>query len=138
MFKRIFLVPLIIFFSGSSSSSRAALWSRVHVLQWFNGDDITFWCYDWIEKEVRFGFYFLYVTPPCPCTLDQAQIDIGRFSPHPLCNIDISSPSNCIHKPGAMHCVRANTPRYFVLNIKGKSKLASILFLKVKIKSVKN
>ncbi|XP_030835519.1 sushi domain-containing protein 2-like [Strongylocentrotus purpuratus] len=91
-------------------SSRAALWSRVHVLQWFNGDDVTFWCHDWIGKEVRSEFYFLYVTPPCPCTLDQAQIDIGRFSPHPLCDIDISSPSNCIHKPGAMHCVRANTP----------------------------
>ena len=58
---------------------------------------------------------FLSVTHPCPCTLEQAQIDIGRFSPHPLCDIDILSPSNCIHKPGAIHCVRADTPRYFIL-----------------------
>ncbi|XP_030838223.1 sushi domain-containing protein 2-like, partial [Strongylocentrotus purpuratus] len=92
------------------NSNRAAIWSKVHVLQWHNGDDVTNWCNDWIRKEVLSDISFLSVTHPCPCTLDQAQIDIGRFSPHPLCDIGISSPSNCIHKPGAIHCVRADTP----------------------------
>ncbi|XP_030835520.1 sushi domain-containing protein 2-like [Strongylocentrotus purpuratus] len=94
----------------AEDSTHAALWSKVHVLQWHNGDDVTFWCNDWIGKEIRSDLSFLSVTHPCPCTLDQAQIDIGRFSPHPLCDIDILSPSNCIHKPGAIHCVRADTP----------------------------
>eukprot|EP00057_Strongylocentrotus_purpuratus_P021692 XP_011676166.1 PREDICTED: sushi domain-containing protein 2-like [Strongylocentrotus purpuratus] len=92
------------------NSNRAALWSKVHVLQWHNGDDVINWCNDWTEREFWSIFSFLSVTHPCPCTLDQAQIDIGRFSPHPLCDIGISSPSNCIHKPGALHCVQANTP----------------------------
>ncbi|XP_030834984.1 sushi domain-containing protein 2-like [Strongylocentrotus purpuratus] len=92
------------------NSNRAALWSKVHVLQWHNGDDVINWCNDWIGEEVWSDTSFLSVTHPCPCTLDQAQIDIGRFSPHPLCDIGISSPSNCIHKPGAIHCVRADTP----------------------------
>ncbi|XP_030834998.1 sushi domain-containing protein 2-like [Strongylocentrotus purpuratus] len=91
-------------------SNRAALWSKVHVLQWHNGDDVTNWCNDWIGIELLSDISFLSVTHSCPCTLDQAQIDIGRFSPHPLCDVGISSPSNCIHKPGAIHCVRADTP----------------------------
>eukprot|EP00057_Strongylocentrotus_purpuratus_P021270 XP_011675744.1 PREDICTED: alpha-tectorin-like [Strongylocentrotus purpuratus] len=77
---------------------------------WHNGNDVTNWCNDWIEKELLSDISFLSVTHSCPCTLDQAQIDIGRFSPHPLCDVGISSPSNCIHKPGAIHCVRADTP----------------------------
>eukprot|EP00057_Strongylocentrotus_purpuratus_P029925 XP_780234.3 PREDICTED: sushi domain-containing protein 2 [Strongylocentrotus purpuratus] len=93
-----------------TNSSQAALWSKVHVLQWYKGYDTEDWCQDWWDVEVENDDSFLDVTPPCPCTFDQAQLDIGRFSPHPECDVDISSPSNCIHKPGAMHCVRANTP----------------------------
>ncbi|XP_041485569.1 LOW QUALITY PROTEIN: sushi domain-containing protein 2-like [Lytechinus variegatus] len=90
--------------------TRSVLWSKVHVLQWYNGHNVSTWCPGWIAEEALSDRSFLSNTPECPCTLAQAEIDIGRFSPHPECDIDISSPSNCIHKHGAFHCVRADTP----------------------------
>ncbi|XP_063969190.1 protein mesh-like [Lytechinus pictus] len=91
--------------------TRAVLWSKVHVLQWYNGENVPNWCSGWIGENGLSDNSFLTNRPECPCTLDQAEVDRGRFSPHPECDIDISSPSNCIHKPGAIHCVRADIPR---------------------------
>nr|XP_054773489.1 sushi domain-containing protein 2-like [Lytechinus pictus] len=95
--------------NGNSINDRAAIWSEVHVLWWLNGDEL-FSCLRWTAAEFLAGLFFQSVTPSCPCTLDQARVDVGRFSPDPLCDISVWSPSNCISKPGAIHCVRADMP----------------------------
>ncbi|XP_041485881.1 sushi domain-containing protein 2-like isoform X2 [Lytechinus variegatus] len=95
--------------NGNSANGRAAIWSEVHVLWWLNGDEL-FSCLRWTAAEILAGLFFQSVTPSCPCTLDQARVDVGRFSPDPLCDISVWSPSNCISKPGAIHCVRADMP----------------------------
>ncbi|XP_054773314.2 sushi domain-containing protein 2-like [Lytechinus pictus] len=103
-------VGVIGIIDSATNYSRAILWSKVHVLQWMNGFDTKKWCRNWLDIEVENDDTFLNATPPCPCTFDQAQLDIGRFSPHPECDVDSTEPNNCIHKPQAMHCVRANLP----------------------------
>lgn len=46
--------------------------------------------------------------PLCPCTLEQAVLDLGRFRPDRECDKD-SNPS-CLRHSGAIHCVVSGTP----------------------------
>ncbi|XP_013409259.1 protein mesh-like isoform X1 [Lingula anatina] len=43
--------------------------------------------------------------PPCPCTLQQALRDRGRYGPDPTCYQGSSYAYNCELNPGAEHCV---------------------------------
>lgn len=45
---------------------------------------------------------------PCPCTLDQALADFGRFQPDAGCNLFAGS--KCTYHKQAKHCVRAVVP----------------------------
>ncbi|GFR68620.1 sushi domain-containing protein 2-like [Elysia marginata] len=45
---------------------------------------------------------------PCPCTLDQALADFGRFQPDAGCNLFAGS--KCTYHKKAIHCVRAVVP----------------------------
>ncbi|KAK3758329.1 hypothetical protein RRG08_004150 [Elysia crispata] len=45
---------------------------------------------------------------PCPCTLDQALADFGRFQPDAGCNLFTGS--KCTYHKKAKHCVRAVVP----------------------------
>lgn len=45
----------------------------------------------------------LVVTVPCPCTLDQALLDVGRFTALPDC--DMFGDHRCHYTQGAQHCV---------------------------------
>ncbi|XP_038073405.1 sushi domain-containing protein 2-like [Patiria miniata] len=86
------------------------MWSDIHNLHWlYPVPDPSAWCDGWAE-EARSDLDFLEVTEPCPCTLTQALVDVGRFSEHPLCY----SPESCeMSKPGAVYCVRADTVSEF-------------------------
>ncbi|ETN77109.1 AMOP domain protein [Necator americanus] len=47
------------------------------------------------------------ITVPCPCTLDQALLDIGRFTALPDC--DAFGDHRCHYTQGAQHCVLSAT-----------------------------
>ncbi|XP_077869987.1 sushi domain-containing protein 2-like [Saccoglossus kowalevskii] len=94
---------------NSDDTKFRALWSEIHELSWAYGIDSEEWCYDWHKREGN-------VLPspddtvPCPCTLQQALADIGRYSPHPRCQTRSGTHDNCVDMPGAVHCIRANVP----------------------------
>lgn len=68
-----------------------ALWSNEHALAWHLGSDFradpVAWartqCLNWETLEGRLP-NFLEELPDCPCTLDQARADSGRFHVSPL------------------------------------------------------
>ncbi|XP_072026993.1 uncharacterized protein [Amphiura filiformis] len=91
----------------------AALWSDVHSLDWISPRS-SVWCTshlsgNWISIETNLGgSTFLTNTPACPCDLNQALVDFGRFHPHPKCNM---ADNNCAGLyADAVHCVRATMP----------------------------
>ncbi|KAM6155565.1 sushi domain-containing protein 2 [Rhynchocyon petersi] len=89
-----------------------ALWSNEHALAWHLGDDFradpVAWahtqCLAWEELEDQLPD-FLGELPDCPCTLEQARADSGRFFTDYGC--DIEQGSVCTYHPGAVHCVRS-------------------------------
>ncbi|XP_069107045.1 protein mesh-like [Argopecten irradians] len=47
----------------------------------------------------------------CPCSFDQARIDVIRFHPDPVCQQSSTrSNANCLYHPRARQCFRLNTP----------------------------
>eukprot|EP00058_Branchiostoma_floridae_P018259 XP_002603748.1 hypothetical protein BRAFLDRAFT_97609 [Branchiostoma floridae] len=89
-----------------------ALWSNVHALAWqfeelFYQDPVT-WstqrCMAWREAEKDLP-NFVPDMPPCPCTLQQALVDTGRFQLDTGCALSLGS--TCTYHPGAVHCVRS-------------------------------
>lgn len=64
-------------------------------------------CENWIRTD-RFLRNFAAEIPLCPCTLEHAVHDKGRFMPDIDCDRD-SNPS-CLHHKGAIHCVRTGQP----------------------------
>ncbi|OCU02148.1 hypothetical protein XELAEV_18007909mg [Xenopus laevis] len=90
-----------------------AIWSPVHALAWhleesFRNDSAA-WandkCISWRDAEMNALPNFLKETPDCPCTLDQARADTGRY--HTDYGCDIEKGSVCTYHPGAVHCVRS-------------------------------
>lgn len=96
-----------------------ALWSNEHALAWHLGNDFqadpVAWardqCLNWERLEDTLP-NFLEEVPDCPCTLDQARADSGRF--HTDYGCDIEHGSVCTYHPEAVHCVRSvqASPRY--------------------------
>ncbi|EDV90809.1 protein mesh isoform X2 [Drosophila grimshawi] len=92
------------------------LWSRPIPLAWYMAPQ---WeqkhgkrwpralCDNWIRAD-RFLRNFAADLPLCPCTLEQAVLDLGRFRPDRECDKD-SNPS-CLRQRGAIHCVVSGTP----------------------------
>ncbi|XP_075034646.1 sushi domain-containing protein 2 isoform X2 [Mixophyes fleayi] len=89
-----------------------AIWSPVHALAWHLSEsfrnDHTGWatnkCVDWRNAEKDLPD-FLTETADCPCTLEQARADTGRY--HTDYGCDIEKGSVCTYHPGAVHCVRS-------------------------------
>ncbi|XP_008067298.1 sushi domain-containing protein 2 [Carlito syrichta] len=96
-----------------------ALWTNDHALAWHLGDDFRAdpmgWastqCQAWEDLENQLP-KFLDELPDCPCTLEQARADSGRF--HTDYGCDMEQGSVCTYHPGAIHCVRSvqASPRY--------------------------
>lgn len=92
------------------------IWSRPIPLGWYFAPQWKLhygrnWseqlCSDWIQYD-RSLRNFIDELPKCPCTLEQAQADKGRYLPDPDCDFD-SNP-RCLFHPGAIHCVRSALP----------------------------
>lgn len=68
---------------------------------------------------VNFIRIFLFQIPQCPCVLEQALADKGRYLPDYDCDL-VANPS-CFYNKGARHCVRTGAPRLVLY-----SRIASI------------
>lgn len=64
-------------------------------------------CRKWFNREVD-NEYFATTLFRCPCTLEQAELDKGRFAPDEQCNV-IDRKCDSRFK-GAQHCVRTARP----------------------------
>ncbi|KAJ8297967.1 hypothetical protein KUTeg_024498 [Tegillarca granosa] len=71
-------------------------WPHSKCVNWYNVDkqDMT-----WMDNLLS-----------CPCRLEQAIVDIGRFQPDVGCNMFDPIPDMCHYHIGAVHCVRAVQP----------------------------
>ncbi|XP_070554193.1 sushi domain-containing protein 2-like isoform X2 [Ptychodera flava] len=87
-----------------------SLWSDIHSLKWKFKVDARDFCKDWASTDEERDQTFLDDLEPCPCTLQQARVDTGRFTAHPTCNEALSNEDNCERRTLALHCVRANEP----------------------------
>ncbi|XP_077868996.1 sushi domain-containing protein 2-like [Saccoglossus kowalevskii] len=96
--------------NSSLSGYPRSLWSDIHNLQWkYEAESVQF-CREWLSSPNEQDTSFLDDLLPCPCTRQQARVDIGRYEPHPRCNDDSSDIINCHLKPAAVHCIRVNEP----------------------------
>jgi sushi domain-containing protein 2 len=77
-------------------------WERRHGLNWPRA-----LCDNWLRMD-RFLRNFAHEVPVCPCTLDQALTDKGRYMPDFDCDRDANP--TCMHHRGGIHCVRSGTP----------------------------
>lgn len=84
--------------------------------------DTKRFCYNWIRQENKLNVSD--DVPPCPCTLQQAKMDIVRYQPDPDCNslVDNKDPDlNCLYRANARHCIRLSKPGYVsICNLKKK------------------
>ncbi|XP_038054969.1 sushi domain-containing protein 2-like [Patiria miniata] len=68
--------------------------------------DSNQWCRSWGSAETPLDLSGDNL-PACPCTLRQAQADVGAFEPYPWCNQGASGDEKCPYRTSVVHCVRA-------------------------------
>ncbi|XP_061188230.1 sushi domain-containing protein 2-like [Saccostrea echinata] len=73
---------------------------KVHGPQWLHEK-----CMNWYKKEVK-DMQWIEALDPCPCSLQQALLDMGRWQTDLSCNMFSKTPTCAFHK-GAVHCVRS-------------------------------
>lgn len=66
-------------------------------------------CQSWYDKDVMITSW-LNSVPACPCYLQQALVDIGRWQKDFECNIFSESANNCKFHSEAVHCARSVQP----------------------------
>jgi hypothetical protein len=77
-------------------------WERRHGLNWPRA-----LCENWLMTD-RFLRNFAHQIPICPCVLEHALLDKGRFMPDFDCDKDANP--TCMHHRGGIHCVRSGQP----------------------------
>ena len=93
------------------------VWSRPIPLAWyFGGQWERKWGTNWAKQlcdvwltDDRYLKNFASELPQCPCTLEQALADRGRFMPDFDCDKD-ANPKCYFHRQ-AVHCVKTGSPR---------------------------
>ncbi|XP_061188229.1 sushi domain-containing protein 2-like [Saccostrea echinata] len=66
-------------------------------------------CQAWYQKDIKDRSWLNFI-PACPCNLQQALADIGRWYKDHGCNLFSKSPLNCALHSAAVHCVRSVQP----------------------------
>lgn len=93
------------------------LWSRPIPLSWYfkpqwENEYGEKWsehlCNRWLIHDRQLK-NFTADLPTCPCSLEHALTDKGRFSPDPGCNKDANP--DCPYNKGAVHCVISGVPK---------------------------
>ncbi|CAB3241492.1 unnamed protein product [Arctia plantaginis] len=80
----------------------APQWERLHGTRWPNA-----MCNNWLRTD-RFLRNFAAQVWVCPCTLEHALLDKGRFMPDVNCDRDTNP--TCRYHWGGIHCVKSATP----------------------------
>nr|H9JIQ1.1 RecName: Full=Protein mesh; Flags: Precursor [Bombyx mori] len=80
----------------------APQWERLHGQRWSNS-----MCNNWLRTD-RFLKNFAAQVWVCPCTLEHALLDKGRFMPDLDCDRDTNP--TCRYHWGGIHCVRSGAP----------------------------
>lgn len=92
------------------------LWSKPVPLGWYFAPQWERWygsswpeklCDNWIKND-RYLKNFAAEIFQCPCTLDHALVDRGRFLPDADCDRDANP--QCLYNRGAVHCVTTGAP----------------------------
>ena len=73
---------------------------KVHGSQWLHEK-----CVQWYADEVD-HMQWIEALDNCPCSLQQALLDFGRWQTDLSCNMFSRKPTCAFHK-GAVHCVRS-------------------------------
>jgi hypothetical protein len=105
---------------GKDIKQSPIIWSRPMPLAWYfkrqwereygaNGRWKEHFCHNWFQRE-SYNDRFATTVFRCPCTLQQAQLDRGRFSPDLECNV-VDRKCDTFHR-GAQHCVKTGRPSY--------------------------
>ncbi|CAD5214530.1 unnamed protein product [Bursaphelenchus okinawaensis] len=100
--------------SGQQHETVGMFWSKMTPFGWFFRPQWEYqygtdWalelCRDWFDYDGKRVNYAMDLEPsiPCPCTIDQAILDIGRFMP--LFGCDRDGDASCEYNKGAQHCV---------------------------------
>ncbi|CAH0391044.1 unnamed protein product [Bemisia tabaci] len=87
-------IPLAWYFSGQ--------WERMYGQRWAER-----MCDEWLKND-RYLKNFAAEVAQCPCTLEHALADKGRFLPDFDCDKDANP--DCRYNKGAVHCVRTGAP----------------------------
>ncbi|XP_030753832.1 protein mesh-like isoform X2 [Sitophilus oryzae] len=102
--------------AAQSVEINPVVWSRPIPLGWYFGWQWerlygTNWpeylCNDWLRTD-RYLKNFAHELPQCPCTLEQALADKGKYMPDWDCDKD-SNPT-CYYNNQAVHCVKTGSP----------------------------
>uniref|UniRef100_A0A914XKJ5 AMOP domain protein n=1 Tax=Plectus sambesii TaxID=2011161 RepID=A0A914XKJ5_9BILA len=97
------------------------LWSKPTPFPWYHlpywedyyGDNwATDMCIEWFEYDGRRRNFIMDLTwqSPCPCKLEQALLDLGRYMP--LFDCDRDGDTSCPFNKGAQHCVQSVVPSW--------------------------
>ncbi|EPB77953.1 AMOP domain protein [Ancylostoma ceylanicum] len=89
-------------------------WSKLTPFGWYFRDVWEYeygrdWalelCQDWFDYDGKRVNFAMDLEPflPCPCTFDQALLDLGRYMP--LFGCDRDGDASCEYNKGAQHCV---------------------------------
>ena len=86
--------------------SEIGIWSDIFSLA-TTPDPAYFLCDDWLNAELKMPSLPFKDVQPCPCTVDQALLDIVRFQADPDCNMfNKNSSETCFYRRNATHCIR--------------------------------
>ncbi|XP_041357710.1 sushi domain-containing protein 2-like [Gigantopelta aegis] len=90
------IIPLGWFVGDAMKSRYGDNWVVDKCLEWYSEDKKDM---SWLDDLLH-----------CPCTLEQALADFGRWQPDVGCSIYNKKPTNCHYHIGAIHCVRSFQP----------------------------
>nr|XP_022323656.1 protein mesh-like [Crassostrea virginica] len=92
--------------TNRSDESEIGIWSDIFSLA-TTPDTAFFLCDDWLNAELNMPSLPFKDVQPCPCTVDQALLDIVRFQADPDCNMfNKNSSETCFYRRNATHCIR--------------------------------
>ncbi|XP_069105595.1 sushi domain-containing protein 2-like [Argopecten irradians] len=97
----------------TDQNMRQRVWSDAIVVIPRDETESRMSCQRWKAEDSMLPFLSETQVQVCPCRFDQANIDVIRFHPDPLCQSQESSTrpdTNCLYHPRARQCFRLNTP----------------------------
>ncbi|OWF50292.1 hypothetical protein KP79_PYT23936 [Mizuhopecten yessoensis] len=113
----VIVLSLVELTQGNDQTQRQRVWSDAFVVIPKNITESKASCTRWQTTDDQLPSLSGVDVQVCPCRLDQAEIDLVRFHPDPMCQSpdgsqqsDADTSINCLVHPHAKQCFRLNTP----------------------------